>query len=751
MNKGKIGIVTMYGYTNYGNRLQNYAIQQLLTQRGYQVETIVCIKSRKKEYLKKVRDIAFGFLGTPFSLRKKRFRNFCMDMVPTRFIYSTDGLIPARLASEYDFFVTGSDQVWNPELRLKEKDNFFLRFARREQRICISPSIAAQQIPNAYRNEFLTGLQGFPFLCCREASGAEIITILTQRTCEHLIDPTLTISGDEWRKLSKPVQISRKYVLLFFLGSVSSEIHEMVNKVAKQQNIEIVELSSKKCKYYAASPQNFLWLIDNATLVITDSFHAAAFSINFNTPFYVFARRQQEGVENRMSSRIESLTKMFGLENRFLQSAEIFPRLNCDFSKANLYLEEERIKFSKYLDKCLNQKQKKTNCLPDITCTGCTACASKCPQKCLKMQVDAEGFLRPVVHLSACINCGICRAACPVLNRHTEKKEELEIYGAWQKDEKAINSSSSGAVFPLLAQEILAKGGVVYGAAFDEDFSVKHIRAETLPEVRRLLTSKYVQSEMGDMYLRVGDDLKTGKLVLFSGTPCQIAGLNSYLQKAWDNLYLVDFICHGVPSPALWKEYLQEIKSHKLSGEKIRRVNFRAKLVSWEQFSLLIEGDTCRYAGTQSEDPYLKGFLRNLTLRPSCYQCKFKGAERASDITLADFWGASKIWSNGYNPNGTSMVLVHTLAGKTIWKKISIDLCTQQFLADSIIGKVNSAMIFSPTSHPNRKVFFNAMKQEAPSQLLNRLAILPKCSFARKGIDKVKRMMKRLIHKERRP
>lgn len=227
------------------------------------------------------------------------------------------------------------------------------------------------------------------------------------------------------------------------------------------------------------------------------------------------------------------------------------------------------------------------------------------------------------------------------------------------KDER--EKSSSGGIFILLAKKVIEGNGVVFGARFDENWRVVHGYAENIEDVIPFLTSKYVQSSMGNMFRKAKEFLKNNRIVLFSGTPCQISGLKSYLGKEYSNLLTVDFICHGVPSPKVWEEYLKD----KANGKTIRAINFRDKTEGWKKFSLKIEfEDGSIYRGTQFQDPYLKGFLKDIYLRPSCYQCLNKGIKRISDITLADFWGIEHVKPELFDDRGISAVLVHSVRGE---------------------------------------------------------------------------------------
>ena len=270
------------------------------------------------------------------------------------------------------------------------------------------------------------------------------------------------------------------------------------------------------------------------------------------------------------------------------------------------------------------------------------------------MQEDSEGFKYPVVYKSKYIDCGLCCKVCP-LDKNLEKAIALPTsFACTAKDENFAKQSSSGGIFPVLANMFAEKHSVIYGAAFDNNWEVKHIRVDDIDELKKIYTSKYVQSDMGNSFKQVKHDLDTGKRVLFAGTSCQVAGLKSYLNKDYNNLTTVDFICHGVPSPAVWKSYIKE-KAVNLNS-KIIDISFRNKKDGWKNyyFRIKTEDGNITYE-KDSDNIYMQGFLKGLYLRPSCYDCKFKTLNRASDITLADFWGVEKVLPEMYTEKGVSL------------------------------------------------------------------------------------------------
>lgn len=338
-------------------------------------------------------------------------------------------------------------------------------------------------------------------------------------------------------------------------------------------------------------------------------------------------------------------------------------------------------------------------------CNGCSACANICPKRCISMEPDVEGFWRPMVDTAQCIACGLCEKVCPVLNPPNLPEGDPDCFAAINIDDQERLQASSGGLFILLARWVIENRGAVFGAAFNSDFSVSHKCAETEPEVSAFCTSKYVQSEIGSTYQEAKALLDQGRYVLFSGTPCQILGLRCYLGKNYEKLFTVDIICHGVPSPAVWRRYVQERAQKDADGRLPVNINFRAKEDSWSKFSMLFAYEREEYCVPHRDDSYMRGFLRNLYLRPSCHQCIAKNTHRVSDITLADFWGIRHICPEMNDDQGTSLVLLHTKRAKTIWTDISRTIKYMPVDLDNAIGW-NSAAIQSVDCHPNRTVFF---------------------------------------------
>ena len=325
------------------------------------------------------------------------------------------------------------------------------------------------------------------------------------------------------------------------------------------------------------------------------------------------------------------------------------------------------------------------------------------------MTEDEEGYLYPRVDKNQCIGCGRCKTVCPLINGRVDNAEAMQTgYAAYNNDQSVREQSSSGGLFSLFAETILQRGGAVVGAAMSEDsYSVSHIVIRSPEEIQKLRGSKYLQSTVGDVFSEVKKILNEGIPVLFTGTPCQIGGLYSYLGKNYDNLYTQDIICHGVPSPRVWRKYMAF--REKKSGGKADNVFFRNKRSGWKKYSLLVNySDGTEYINDLHNDPFLKGFIRNLYLRPSCTDCRFKTLYRQSDITLADFWGIQNEMPEMDDDRGTSFVWIHSLKGEELFDSVR-DRITFRPIDINIPLKYNSAAIKSVPDFKKRKAFFRDM------------------------------------------
>lgn len=313
-------------------------------------------------------------------------------------------------------------------------------------------------------------------------------------------------------------------------------------------------------------------------------------------------------------------------------------------------------------------------------CCGCAACVQRCPKQCISLKEDKEGFLYPIVDKNTCIDCGLCEKVCPIINPN-EPREPLKVYAAKHKDDEIRMKSSSGGIFTLLAEQIIDEGGVVFGARFDEYWEVMHDYTDTKEGLAVFRGSKYVQSRIGNTYQQAEYFLKQGRKVMFTGTPCQIAGLKHFLRKEYENLLAVDFVCHGVPSPKVWRMYLDEtlarqgigkntVLFHAMLRQKfIRSVEFRSKSTGWKKYSFALtltkattdgDDDSVLLSSVFWENPFMRSFISDFILRPACFQCTCKSGRSGADITLGDFWGIEKIKPELDDDRGCGLVMDYT-------------------------------------------------------------------------------------------
>lgn len=291
-------------------------------------------------------------------------------------------------------------------------------------------------------------------------------------------------------------------------------------------------------------------------------------------------------------------------------------------------------------------------------CTGCTACVSACPRQCIVMRRDREGFDYPVANPDLCIGCGKCDAVCPVLNPG-DPSAPLAAYAA--RVPEYVDGSSSGGVFPKLAEGVLKEDGVVFGAVMNDDMTVGHSEAETMDEMQRMRGSKYVQSDMYSAYEDVRHYLAEGRKVLFTGTPCQIAGLKAYLEKENENLLTAEIACHGVPGPGLWARYVEALG--RKYGTSVSQVRFRDKESGWRRYSFSFMAGDRKISVPYTKDPYMALFIQDMILRPSCHCCPAREGRSGSDLTLADLWNVAGTVPEMDDDRGVSLVLANTARG----------------------------------------------------------------------------------------
>lgn len=354
-------------------------------------------------------------------------------------------------------------------------------------------------------------------------------------------------------------------------------------------------------------------------------------------------------------------------------------------------------------------------------CCGCSACMNICPVNAISMKADSQGFLYPDVKNEICINCGKCEAVCPVINNPEEHEFKQDAYLIQHKDKEILRDSTSGGAFTAIAQAVLNKGGVVFGAGFGENFYIRHEYADSVKDLHRFRNSKYVQSDKLRTYSEVKKFLNDGRYVLFSGTPCEIEGLLNFLgsEGITDNLLTVDVVCHAVPSPAVFNAYLN---MQRRNDGSITDIRFRDKTrygYMYSQFAVIREDSCVQYEGIET-NIFLRAFFSNVCDRPSCYECRFKKRYRRSDFTLWDCWNASELSSKAFNQNaGVTRVLVHSDKGRRYMNEVLAFCIHDRIDADDAVRYGSREMTHSvPKDSERYNKFWSAFHKNPEEALI---------------------------------
>ena len=339
-------------------------------------------------------------------------------------------------------------------------------------------------------------------------------------------------------------------------------------------------------------------------------------------------------------------------------------------------------------------------------CCGCRACANICPVSAITMQEDEEGFFYPVINEDKCTNCGLCKKVCPSLNKSEvfhENTLKPDCYAVMADDETRLVSSSGGA-FSLIANWILEQGGYVCGVAFVGQ-KVQHIIIDNKDDLHKLRGSKYVQSDTNTVYSQIKDLLKNEEIVLFTGTPCQVAGLNTFLGKKYDNLYTVDLLCHGVPPQKVFDKYLEETMQ---PDDEFAHTSFRNKVEGWGVY-MTTTGKKYN-GGATITDSYLQAFIKNMCLRPSCGTCAYTTTQRESDITIGDFWAIERFDKKLNDNKGTSVILLNSKKGKQMLNEFKNEFQVCRKVPLDYASYYNITLKTPLAQHTNRKAFFRMLK-----------------------------------------
>lgn len=701
----KIGMLTFYSEYNYGAMLQAYALQTKIKELGYSAEFIRFFDRKFKEEkptnaICRVKKILKNLKSVEFSIKKyiiNRHIGECkyslFDDFVERYIstsrnayYSLEDLKKAD--NEYDAFVTGSDMVWSDIGQ--NLDAYFLTFASEGKRISYAPSLTGRENETVeQREQYKNWINRIDFLSCREKYGVNYISNITGRKAKQVVDPTLLIEKEVWKeKFHIEKRHGQPYILCYMFRGIKKAMLKKIKYYAKENNLRIIfiPMSVQETLYdlkngsdASYGPKEFVELFYNASYVVTNSFHGLLFSLIMNKPFSLIHRgKGNEWLKHE--ERMTNILSLLDIENCFVNESDFDMNLNwdIDYNIINSKISELRRDSLDYLSNALKsincrQESKEKRRYMKISelniyseCTGCSACYNVCPVDAISMKFNFEGFLYPYIDDSLCVNCAKCVRCCHIVNTKELKFPEETYCGAGKGE--FIENSASGGIFAVFAKYVIEElSGVVYGVELDlRDNICRHVEINKVEDIYRIQNSKYVQSEISDVFPLCKKNLLEGRQVLFSGTPCQISGLRNYLGCEFDNLLTVDIICHGVPSPKLLSMYIKNELP-----DNITKLRFRHRLEaslrrSAYDINYEVNGHTIIKPG--GNDIYYNAFTNGESLRECCYTCKYAREDRISDITIGDC-DSWKLYKGLEKDNIISGILINSTKGENFWRE----------------------------------------------------------------------------------
>ena len=742
----KAGLVTFYHIHHYGALLQAAATERAVESLGGACEIIDYYVNQNNDLFRKPTGVGSAAADVHTALhykalrdRYQRFERFSKDhlRISGHRFESLEELRSAELP--YDLILSGSDQIWNPKIFPDGRFDpvFFGTFSSR-RKIAYAPSFGVPHIPEGMEEELRSYLESFSHISVRERQGREIVKEITGKDVPVVLDPTLLLTAEQWSAMAAPPDRSGGYILCYCISKPGA-LAPYIQRLAEETGLPVVQLCGIRQKVHPkaacvldAGPSEFLGLFQNASYVCTNSFHGTVFSVQFQKPFFTAVAPSELAAPE--SSRTFSILSRLGLTERIIGTgATAGLDATIDWADVDRRLRAARQSSLDYLraalwdEACPEQEAPEQEApaggapvLADHTrCTGCTACASGCPRDAITMERDREGFAYPTVDLDKCVHCGRCTAVCPLLHER-EPKPLPAVFAAWNRDDSIRKDSTSGGAFTALADYVLEGGGVVFGAAFDGKQHLRHVACFRKEDLWRLRGAKYVQSDLGDTFRAVREALKT-RLVLFSGTPCQVDGLYRYLGGRPENLITCDLVCHGVPSPGVWEDMARSIEQRKRKG--LQAVRFRNKVTGWKDshFTTVYDDGTVDTAPLFRTE-YGRAFGRALFLRPSCYRCAYTNMNRPGDFTLGDFWGLRDDELPEQQEKGINLLMVNTPHGSHIFDQLP--LARQAFPPERAIA--GNPRLASPIAQPaDRAAFFAAYALEPFDQVRKKFCSVP--------------------------
>lgn len=691
----KAGVITFHSAHNFGASLQTWALQRVLKDNNIEpfvinyhpsiIDDLYNPLKGKEGIVKSLAELKLKWKNPKSLIRYKNYTDFINIQFDLLGDYSTyEELEQANM--DLDAYIVGSDQVWNSEHIGGFDPAYFLKFAKPgATKIAYAASIGKDYILPIYHDRIKECLKSFTSISVREKSAVKAVKGLVKREVDVVLDPTLLIPREAYEDIKHAPELKEKYIFVYMMEN-NPDVIAFANRISQATGLPIVQRRPNKifkneiATCYSEGPGEFLGWIENAEYVITNSFHGTVFSMIYETPFVSM-------LHSNTGSRTIDLLKSLNMESHLLYKKEDF----VDFSQFAIEDKEglrsriirNRKSSIVFLLDALrdNVKQTKVECPTNITkmeCYGCTTCKEVCPTKAISMVYDAEGFAYPVAD-DKCIDCGKCAKACIRNNDQlVEYNEEFpKVLSVMNKEEEVRLKSSSGAIFPELARYVIEeKKGYVVGVKFDKDMKVVADIADNMEDVKAFYGSKYVKSDFEGMFPRIKKLLEQNHTVLYSGLPCECAGLKSYLGKDYTNLYICEILCHASPSPKIYEQYIDYLNEKYKS--KVVNLTFRNKEKGWliHKATMVIEFVNGKVIKVNArKNNYFRAFLNDYISRPSCSACGYTFTNRTGDVTIGDFWGIKDIDPEMFDDKGASVLLINNKNGNTLW-----DLVKERFI-----------------------------------------------------------------------
>lgn len=736
--KYDVGLVGCWYWGNYGSLLNGYATNKILKSFGLNVLNIVTPFNGFESHAKKFFDIAYDLSEISESLPFERVNEY-------------NGMC--------DSFVTGSDQIWNynPREKTQEFNKYFkLNFVNEEKRkISFATSFGRyEEEPEHLHTEFERLLKRYTAISVRENESVDILSKSYGIKGIQLQEPVFNVERSVWDDLSTYSKYDEKepYLLTYILDPTPEKRKaiEFYSQKLGMKAINILDGFSRAYKhnYEALGLPNtlpniccfdLLKMYKDAYFVITDSFHGVCFSVIYNKPFIAISNYMR-GID-----RFKTLLSGIGMSDRLVSDTDIPLEekflYHMDFSYANKKIESERQRAVKWLEEAMYLpadkkvplvKRHVNQYLPQERCMGCGSCVSVCPVNAIQLEADEWGVYRAIVNEDKCVDCRLCKSRCAAVSLPRNLNSSKPIsYAFITSDRDELMSCASGGAGTVFSKTAIDLGGVVVGTAWKSDFSTEQIIVDKKEELDKLKKSKYFQSYTGDICKRIKKILDTGRLVLYIGTPCQIAGLKKYLNKNYNNLILVDLFCANCPSAGLFKKYLKE--EHNIND--IKQYNFRHKSEDdtiWNcRTSDLLTNENERVILDYDEDDYLQVFHTcSLSLASQCLVCNYQGSTRQGDLTIGDCWGIQEYDASVDPSKGVSAILVNNEKGRDFLSKIPkeyIGILKEEPL--EMIKKYNVVAFYENRKWPNtlrRRVFHEEVLKNSYKEAKEKAIVIEK-------------------------